>query len=79
MNDALDQPLVVGNRYGYSASYSGRVTIVVGILTNIGAKKATLKVESSRRLLYGEDWPRSCEGASTVSVQSCHLFPVSQA
>lgn len=77
MKDALDKELELGKLYGYSASSGGRITVVTGTLLNLTKKKVTLEVKSRKDYLYGEilppgHWPT----AKTVSINPCHLFPV---
>lgn len=78
MNDALNQPIVFGAKYGYSSSESSRITVVVGkAIKETPAKKITLEVESRRNFLYGEEYDRTWAGnAKVVHVHPCHLFPV---
>lgn len=78
MKDALGQSLVIGAKYGYTSTSNGFTNIVVGHLSNIGAKKCTLRVESRTTYVYGRvsESSRHEEHPTSCSVQSFHLFPV---
>lgn len=78
MNDALNQPIVIGAKYGYSSSQSSRITVVIGVaIKETSGKKVTLEVQSRRNFLYGEEYECTWRGdAKTVSVHPCHLFPI---
>jgi hypothetical protein len=77
-NDALNNPLKLNAKYGYSQQQNGFGTIVVGKLKKIGKQRVTIEVMSRRRFLYG----KVCEEfllediAPTVNVQPYHLFPI---
>lgn len=80
--DALGNDIVLGNKYGYSNSTSGRQTVVVGVATKVfaGKFKATLAVEDRKNFLYGEQYEPHVwaddKPSKTVTVLGCHLFPV---
>lgn len=74
--DALANPLVIGNTYGYSVASSGRTSTVVGTLKSIGDSLATLDIIQRKHFLYGQEHTLYGSDAKTVSVQSCKLFPV---
>jgi hypothetical protein len=78
MNDALGNPLVVGNKYGYSTRKDGWTSTVVGVLSNIGATKSTLTGVVRREFLYGKATEGWHAHAKTTSVSPQLLFPVSE-
>ena len=79
MNDALKQPVIIGNTYGYSASAGSRITVVVGKAVKLTPKgNMSIQVISRRNYLYGEELPPdNYPSSAVVSVHPCHLFPVS--
>jgi hypothetical protein len=76
MTDALGNELVIGARYGYSTSVSGRSAVVVGTLKSIGVKKVTLDVERRTEYFYGTPSKHDHSFAPMASITSLHLFPV---
>lgn len=76
--DALANPLMIGNTYGYSVSQSGRTTTVVGTLKSIGESLATLDIIQRKNFLYGQEHARYGSDEKIVRVQSCKLFPVTR-
>ena len=71
--DALNNPIQLGQRYGYSTAS----TVVVGKAIRLTKLKVTIENEKTRHFLYGEETVRDWAGnAKTVSVFSWHLFPV---
>lgn len=77
MKDALQTDVVLGARYGYSSNANGITTVVIGTAEKFTAQKVTLAVETRRSFLYGEIYDSTWTSpARTVSVHSCHLFPV---
>lgn len=79
MKDALQQPIVIGKRYGYSASVSGVGSVIIGYAVKLNKTKVTLDVASCTTYLYGELCaPRNADDAKTVSVMPFHLFPISE-
>ena len=83
MNDALRDPIVIGNRYGYSTSSSGFISVTIGTAVRITGKdqlKVTLEDLTTNRYLYGG--PEPCtpwegqEPPKHVSVYAVHLFPI---
>ena len=77
MLDALRNPIVVGNFYGYSFNRNGRITTVVGKAKSINDKSKKISLSNVRKSigLYGEseDFIAQERGRS---VYSCHVFPV---
>lgn len=76
MNDALNQPVVLGQKYGYSTNSSGFTTVTLGTAVRLTEKKVTLQDLTVRRFLYGGEVDQWKEVPKSVSVQSCHLFPI---
>lgn len=75
--DALKNPLVIGNVYGYTSTSGSIANVVTGRLVKIGEKKCTLEVMSQDRYLYGDkiDYATGSE-AGKVSVSAFMLFPI---
>jgi len=73
--DALEQPIEVGKKYGYSTRTGSWVTITTGVATKINdSGRVTLEVLSAKRYLYGEFC--DCMGTKTVTTSSFLLFPI---
>lgn len=77
--DALGDPIVIGNRYGYSTSANGIARTVIGEALNFTkGGRVTLKVESLKTFLYGKLIPNGIsERAEKISMHSHMIFPVS--
>ena len=74
--DALEQPIEVGKKYGYSSRTGSWVTITAGVATKINdSGRATLEVLSAKRYLYGGEFC-DCMGTKTVTTSSFLLFPI---
>lgn len=85
MNDALGNPIVIGNSYGTSVSYDGKHSSVVGIAERItDAGNVTLRITKRVRMERGvmvdskglNEWGEKAK--ATVSYNPGFLFPVSQ-
>lgn len=76
--DALGNPIVVGNKYGYSIGDGGWTDVVVGQVSKETAEKVTLVNIVRTGFLYGRPTDRKWKEATTVSVKSCILFPVAE-
>jgi len=74
--DALGNPVILGNRYGYSQQSSGVVTIVIGKVEKINQLKVTLGDVSSRRGVYGKIENSFSLEEGKRSVNACHIFPL---
>lgn len=77
MTDALGNPLVVGDRYGYCKQSSGFTTVVTGILSKVTDKYATLAVSTRQRSLWGaklEDYPYETYPKATVRTRCLFLI-----
>lgn len=77
MLDALRNPIVVGNFYGYSFNRNGHITTVVGKAksTNDISKKVSLSNCRESSGIWGDskDFIAQERGRS---VYGCHVFPV---
>ena len=78
INDALQQPIIIGNTYGYSTSANSIISVVVGTAIKVTPTgNITLTVISRRKYLYGEELPKKQNlSSNTVNLHPCHLFPV---
>lgn len=74
--DALGNPIVIGNIYGYTGNKNGFTHIVVGKAKSVKTKVA-LEVISFKRSLYN-DAPEdeTQEHAKTITTRAINLFPV---
>lgn len=80
--DALGNPIIIGNKYGWSRSDSGYTHVAIGYADKLTEKAVTIRVESARECLYDDD-PKTMniDGAypsmkSKVSIKGINLFPV---
>ena len=73
MNDALDNEIVIGQVYGYSA----KDTVFVGRAVNLTKTRVTLETIKRRYFRYGEETSWTMP-AMITSVPSWHLFPVKE-
>lgn len=76
MQDALKKDVVIGRTYGYTSSKGSLITVVIGRVRKLAAKKVTLDVLSRQGFLYGDPTGFAVEQAGHASVHACHLFPV---
>ena len=75
-NDALGNPIVIGQKYGYSQQSSGSVMVVTGFVEKIKDLKVTLTEVEERRGLWGEIKNPFTFEKRKRSVNACHLFPI---
>ena len=75
-NDALGNPIVIGQKYGYSQQSSGSVTVVVGTVEKINELKVTLCDIQERRGLWGVITEQFRNETRKRSVNACHLFKI---
>jgi hypothetical protein len=74
--DALGNPIVIGQKYGYSQQSNGSVMVVTGIVEKYNDLKATLKDVEERKGMWGSiENPFTFEKRKRA-VNACHLFPV---
>lgn len=76
MQDAMNQPIVIGQMYGYTAVKGSFMTVVIGRARKLTEKKVTLDVTSRSMFIYGAPADGEPSGQKHVSIHSCHLFPV---
>lgn len=76
--DALQNDIIIGQKYGYTTSKSGWQVNVIGEATSFSekTKKVTLMVLQRYTYLYGEPSDHPFNDSVTVSVRSLNLFPV---
>ena len=75
MNDALGNPVLIGQTYGYSA----KDTVFIGRVLGLTRTRVTLETIRRRYFRYGTEdltWGDHFPPAATISVPSFHLFPV---
>ena len=75
MNDALGNPVVLGNVYGYSSQDGNRTTVVVGAIASMTEKKVRIQPIRVQTYSYGELNHRTNE-LTARSINPIHLFPV---
>lgn len=83
MKDALGNDIVIGNFYGYTSTSGGFARTVLGTATHLTKKKVAVKVEYTKRFLYGEEIKDHKEAfginqAEQVAVNGYLLFPVNR-
>lgn len=74
--DALGNPLIIGQTYGYSRSDNGVTTVRIGKLIRVTEKQVSLEVTESKRALYSNDLEKSSLTNFVISVKANGLFPV---
>ena len=74
--DALGNPIILGQLYGYSQQSSGFVTIVVGTIEKINELKVTLNNVQERRGCWGKITESFSTETRKRSVNACHLFKI---
>lgn len=74
--DALGNPLIIGQTYGYSRVDNGITTVKIGRLVKINEQLITLEVEESKRGIYSDNLETRKIKKNTVSVKANGLFPV---
>lgn len=74
--DALGNPIVIGNTYGYSQQSSGSVAIVKGTVEKVKDLKVTLGNVYERSGLWGKVKNEFSQEDRRRSVNACHLFPI---
>lgn len=77
--DALRNPIIIGNKYGYSKNSSGYTHVVIGIAVRETKKGISLEVISTHNALYDDPLEDStADSAKTTNVKSVCLFPVAE-
>lgn len=73
--DALENPIVIGDTYGYTSSENGFSKVTIGRASKFTTTgKVTLTDIKVRRFLYGKKI--DCDHANTSSVSAHLVFPV---
>lgn len=75
MNDAIGNPIVIGNTYGYSTNSNGFTKVTIGVATKINGNKVSIKPTLVKERLY-DGKPKVLDKTNTVSVQGMILFPI---
>jgi len=74
--DALGNPVVMGNCYGYSQSTNGSSSVVIGEAVNETKTGITLRALSKLRSIYSDEGSSQKIDKQSVTVKAIHLFPV---
>jgi hypothetical protein len=74
MKDALDNEIVIGQKYGYSS----KDTVFIGKAIRLTKTRVTLETIKRRMFCYGKESVHWSEPSPTTSVPSFHLFPVKE-
>lgn len=77
MIDALQNPIKLGETYGYTQSSNGNISIVKGKAFSTEGLRTTLENVSERSGAYGEPGDFTPQ-ARKRSVYSCCLFPINE-
>lgn len=72
--DALGQPVVIGNRYGYSVSSNGSTTVVTGKLVSTAKESVRIQPDTETNY-YGNRRSDRPTDKNPRNVRSCILFP----
>lgn len=76
-HDAIHQPIIIGQTYGYTTNQEGYVIVTVGKAVNITSHGVTLERERSD-VFSGERLLRTYDGPRKVNVSSVKLFPIEE-
>ena len=74
--DALGNPIILGQQYGYSQQNNGQVQIVIGIAEKVNELKVTLTDVQERRGYAGKINEDFRPETRRRSVNACHLFKI---
>jgi hypothetical protein len=74
--DALGNPIVLGQQYGYSQQNNGQVQIVIGNAEKVNELKVTLTNVQERKGMFGQINESFRPETRRRSVNSCHLFKI---
>lgn len=74
--DALENPIVIGKRYGYSQNDHGLTKVRIGTVIRETEMKVTLKLEVAKRGIYSDNLEHEPMQKEHISVKSNMLFPV---
>ena len=75
MNDAIGNPIVIGNTYGYSTNSNGFTRVTIGVATKINGNKVSIKPTLVKERLY-DGKPETLNKSKTLSAQGMILFPI---
>ena len=76
LNDALGDPIVLGNSYGYTTSKGGVQNVCLGIAKKITKTGVTMDLYSRTKFYYGQKSIYPTESNRPTNVSSHLLFPV---
>lgn len=75
--DALGNPIVIGNKYGYSNNQNGITTVRLGIaLKETPSGLLSLEVYSSKTALYNDPVREVTQSSSKVAIKANMVFPI---
>ena len=55
MNDAIGNPIIIGNTYGYATNSNGFTRVTIGTVTKINENKVTIKPIRVQERLYDKE------------------------
>ena len=73
--DAIGNAMVIGQKYGYTTSNNGRVTVVTGVCEKVDRNKTTLGSIEEASGTSGNPGPFRKEDRRRC-LFSCHVFPI---
>ena len=77
MKDALNNEIIIGNKYGYSRNQNGFTYVRIGKIINETPKGlVTMEVEISRYALYQDELKDESDYQNKISIKSNMLFPI---
>ena len=76
--DALGNPIIIGNTYGYSQNQNGVTYVRIGKAIKETNQKITLKVEESKTGIYNNELKNNPLQKDHISVKSNMLFPINK-
>jgi len=75
--DALGNPIIIGNDYGYAFNKNGHNQVSIGkILRETTENKVTMRVYNSYHSIYNDNLKPEERKFFSVSVKSIMLFPI---
>jgi hypothetical protein len=76
MTDALGNPIVIGNKYGYSRNQNGFTTVRIGIIVKINEKSVSMQVTEAKISFYDNKLKDEKLPSKKISMRSDSLFPI---
>lgn len=76
INDALGNPIIIGNRYGYTDLHNGIVKVATGIATEIKEQTVTLTEVQTVKGVFGVIKDSFEPSKQNRHVYGCKLFPI---